>query len=138
MKQYIIDCSFSSALFLPDEKSDGVGDFFKGLSKSDMINVPHLWWYETNNVLNISVKRKRLTHNDFSAVIELFSHMKIETDSEYGLSFSKEIFDLSQVYNLSSYDSVYLELAMRKKGRLMTLDNGLIKAAAEMGIPCGL
>lgn len=137
MKQYVIDCSFSSALFLPDENSDRISDFFKTLSKNDLIYVPHLWWYETNNVLNISVKRKRITRNDFSAVIELFSHMKIETDSEYGLSFSKEIFDLSQVYNLSSYDSVYLELAMRKNGRLMSLDNELINAAGKIGIPCG-
>ena len=137
MKQYVIDCSFSSALFLPDENSERISDFFKNLSKSDMINVPHLWWYETNNVLNISVKKKRISHNDFTAVIELFSQMKIETDSAYGLSFSKEIFDLSQVYNLSSYDPVYLELAMRKKGRLMSLDNELIIAAGKIGIPCG-
>jgi len=137
LKQYVIDCSFSSALFLPDENSERISDFFKNLSKSDMINVPHLWWYETNNVLNISVKKKRISHNDFTAVIELFSQMKIETDSAYGLSFSKEIFDLSQVYNLSSYDPVYLELAMRKKGRLMSLDNELIIAAGKIGIPCG-
>ncbi len=138
MKQYVIDCSFSSALFIPDEKSDLINDFFKNLNSVDRIYVPHLWWYETNNVLNIAVKRKRMTHNDFSRVTELFSRMRIETDSEYGFIFSREIFDLSQQYNLSSYDSVYLELAMRKKCTLMTLDKELIAAAKVIGIPCGL
>lgn len=138
MKQYVIDCSFSSALFIPDEKSDYIKDFFNNINSADRIYVPQLWWYETNNVLNISVKRQRMTHNDFSRVTELFSRMRIETDSEYGFIFSREIFDLSQQYNLSSYDSVYLELAMRKKCILMTLDKELIAAAKVIGIPCGL
>lgn len=138
MRQYVIDCSFSSALFLPDEKSDKISDFFKNSRIDDRIIVPHLWWYETNNVLNIAVKRKRITHNDFTKVAGLFGQMKLETDSEFGFNFSREIFDLSQVYNLSSYDSVYLELAMRIKGRLMTLDAELIAAAGKIGIPCGL
>ena len=134
----MIDCSFSSALFIPDEKSDFINDFFKNINSADRIYVPHLWWYETNNVLNIAVKRQRMTHNDFSRVTELFSRMRIETDGEYGFIFNREIFDLSQQYKLSSYDSVYLELAMRKKCILMTLDKDLIAAAKVIGIPCGL
>jgi predicted nucleic acid-binding protein len=134
----VIDCSFSSALFLPDKKSDIISDFFKNINSADRIYVPHLWWYETNNVLNIAVKRERMSHNDFSRVTDLFSRMRIETDSEYGFNFGKEILDLSHRYNLSSYESVYLELAMRKKCTLMTLDKGLFAAAKVIGIPCGL
>jgi predicted nucleic acid-binding protein len=41
---------------------------------------------------------------------------------------------MSQLYNLSSYDAVYLELASRKKAKLMTLDNELTKAAKKVGL----
>jgi predicted nucleic acid-binding protein len=131
---YVIDCSFSSALFLPDEKSDDVRKFFLNLQKDDLIHVPLLWWYETNNVLNISVKRKRLSHADVLNILDLAGQLKLETDSEYGNDFSKKLFELSQVYSISSYDGVYLELSIRKKAKLKTLDNELITAAKKIGI----
>jgi len=131
---YIIDCSFSSALFLPDEKSDLVRDFFIKIKNDDNIFIPLLWWYETSNVLNTSIKRKRLSHADVAGIIELFEQLKLETDYESGADFSKRVFEISQLYSVSSYDAVYLELALRKKGRLMTLDRELLDAAVKIGL----
>ena len=131
---YIIDCSFSSALFLPDEKSDLVRDFFIKIKNDDNIFIPLLWWYETSNVLNTSIKRKRLSHADVASIIELFEQLRIDTDYESGADFSKKIFEISQLYSVSSYDAVYLELALRKKGRLMTLDRELLDAAVKIGL----
>lgn len=132
--KYVIDCSYSSALFLPDENSDNVRIFFLNLKKNDIILVPQLWWYETNNVLNISLRRKRLDKADVLRILELINIINIETDSEKGTTFAKNVFEMSQLYNLSSYDAVYLELASRKKAKLMTLDNELIKAAKKAGL----
>lgn len=131
---YILDCSFSSALFLPDEKSDLVRDFFIKRKSDDNVFVPLLWWYETSNVLNTSIKRKRLSHADVVSITELFEKLKLETDYESGADFSKKIFEISQLYSVSSYDAVYLELSLRKKGRLMTLDRELIDAAVKIGL----
>jgi len=131
---YVIDCSFSSALFLPDEKSDTARVFFLNLNEKDTIFVPLLWWYETNNVLNISIKRKRLTHNDVIRIYDLINQIKFETDSEYGIDFSKRIFELTQLYTISSYDAVYLELSIRTKAKLATLDDELIITAKKIGI----
>ncbi|PKL37369.1 MAG: twitching motility protein PilT [Spirochaetae bacterium HGW-Spirochaetae-1] len=131
---YVIDCSFSSALFLPDEKSEYVRSFFLNLKKQDQVFIPLLWWYETNNVLNVSVKRKRLKQAEVENILELVHKLKIETDSEMGLVFSKRIFEISQLHSLSSYDSVYVELAIRKKAKLMTLDRELADAARVIGI----
>jgi len=131
---YIIDCSFSSALFLPDEKSSEIRDYFLTLKKNDQIFVPLLWWYETSSVLNISVKRERLKHGDIKIIIDLLSKLKIETDVLYGADFAKEIFNLAQMYHVSSYDAAYLELAIRKKARLKSLDEDLITAAGKIGI----
>ncbi|RMD97649.1 MAG: hypothetical protein D6814_09080 [Calditrichaeota bacterium] len=44
--KWVVDCSFAAALFLPDETSGRVRDFFSGLSEEDELVVPALWRYE--------------------------------------------------------------------------------------------
>src|SRR5208337_2349557 len=121
----VLDCSFSSALFLPDEKSDFIREFFIELKSSDQVLVPLLWWYETINVLNVGIKRKRLNYNEIVRIIELFEKLPIETDIRYGIQYMKEIFELTQLYDISSYDAAYIELAIRKNCKLMSLDEAL-------------
>jgi predicted nucleic acid-binding protein len=132
--KYVIDCSFSSALFLPDEKSNTVQSFFINLKSTDHVFIPLLWWYETTNVLNVAIKRKRLNHNEITVIIELFEKLPLETDMNHGAQYSKGLFELSQLYKLSSYDAAYIELALRTKSKLMSLDSEIIKAARLIGL----
>jgi predicted nucleic acid-binding protein len=131
---FVIDCSFSSALFLPDEKSDTARDFFINVKSSDQIFIPLLWWYETINVLNVAVKRKRLNFNKISAIIELFDKLPLETDFSHGVQYSKDLFELTQLYNVSSYDAAYVELALRTKSKLMSHDIDMINVAKNIGV----
>ncbi|HNR88528.1 MAG TPA: type II toxin-antitoxin system VapC family toxin [Spirochaetota bacterium] len=131
---YVVDCSFTSALFLPDESSDAVRNFFLKLRTQDVLHTPFLWWYETNNVLNISLKRKRLNQADIVTILNLLDQLKLEIDYSIGIDFSKEIIRLTQSYNLSSYDAAYIELAMRKKAHLMSFDKEVIASAKSIGI----
>ena len=50
--RWVVDCSFAAALFLPDETSGHVRDFFSGLSEEDELIVPVLWRYELAQVMN--------------------------------------------------------------------------------------
>ncbi len=131
---YVVDCSFTSALFLPDESSDIVRRFFLNIHKTDDVFTPFLWWYETNNVLNIALKRKRLNHSEIGTILHLLDHLKLEIDYSIGTDLSSEIVNLSQLYNLSSYDVSYIELAKRKNAHLMTFDNDIISSAKKIGI----
>jgi predicted nucleic acid-binding protein len=130
----VVDCSFTSALFLPDEKSGMAHDFFARLKPSDILRVPLLWWYESANVLRVAVRRKRLTINDSLKILEMLDRLPIETDANCGADYAREGFNLSQLYNLSCYDAAYLELALRTNSRLMSLDDSLIKAAKDIGV----
>ncbi len=132
--KYVIDCSFSSALFLPDEKSNTVQSFFSDLKSTDHVFIPLLWWYETTNVLNVAMKLKRLNHNEITVIIELFEKLPLETDMNYGVQYSKGLFELSQLYKLSSYDAAYIELALRTKSKLLSLDSEIIKTAQLIGL----
>lgn len=131
---YVIDCSFSSALFLPDEKSDYVRDFFINLTSADRVLIPSLWWLETTNVLNVAMRRKRLSFNEMSTVLELLEKLPLETDITYGAHYSKNLIEITQLYKLSAYDAAYIELAVRTKATLISLDKDIIKAAKNIGL----
>ncbi len=131
---WVLDCSFAAALFLPDEKSEIISDFVAGLPESDGLVVPLLWWYEVSNVLTVAVRRKRLDSIEVNEVLLLFERLGLETDRMYGVEFSKEIYRLAQLYQLSAYDATYLELTCRKNYSLATLDKQIIKIARKIGV----
>lgn len=131
---WILDCSFAASLFLPDEKNKDVTTLFEKLSKNDELLVPSIWWYEITNVLIVSVRRNRLQHSEIVTIVDLFEQLEITTDKKAGPDYSTELYDLSQLYQLPAYDSAYLELAMRKKANLASLDDKLCEAAQKAGI----
>ena len=131
---WVLDCSFSAALFLPDEFSLKVRDFFTNLSKNDQLYVPSLWWYEITNVLIVAERRKRLNYADVVKVTLLFEQLSIETDNSSGFPFSKEIYRLANLNKLSAYDAGYLELSIRKDASLASLDKQLLKVAVNSGV----
>lgn len=131
---YILDCSFCAAVFLPDEKSENITKIFEGLKEDDTIIVPQLWWYEISSVLSVAVKNERLKHSDVINIIRLLKDYGFDTDVSYGDKYSEKIFELSQLYDLSVYDSAYLELAIRKNGMVGTLDKKLKLACGKSGI----
>jgi predicted nucleic acid-binding protein len=57
-----------------------------------------------------------------------------KTDISFGREFSEKIFGLSQLYQLTAYDAVYLELALRTDSILASLDKQLCNAGGKTGI----
>ena len=131
---WVLDCSFSAALFLPDALSPKVRDFFTNLSKNDKLYVPSIWWYEITNVLIVAERRKRLNYAEVSKVTLLFEQLGIETDNSNGVLFLKEIYRLANINRLSTYDAGYLELAIRQEASLASLDKQLLKVAVNAGV----
>ncbi len=131
---WVLDCSFSAALFLPDEFSPKVRGFFTNLSKNDKLYVPSIWWYEITNVLIAAERRKRLNYAEVSKVTLLFEQLGIETDNSNGVPFLKEIYRLANLNILSAYDAGYLELAIRQDASLASLNKQLLKVAVNSGV----
>lgn len=131
---WVVDCSFAAALFLPDESSTHVREFFSRLSKNDQLLIPSLWWYELANVLIVCERKNRLHHAEVWKILGLFEKFDLETDYVIGISYSKSLYELAKQYNLSSYDAAYLELVIRKEANLASLDQQLLKVAVNCGI----
>jgi predicted nucleic acid-binding protein len=132
--RWVVDCSFTAALFLPDESSTKVRFFFEKLEGDDTLWVPGLWWYEITNVLVVSTRRNRLTHMNTEKILSLLNQMDFKTDNLAGTTYSQEIYEIAQLYALSAYDAAYLELATRKNCNLASFDKKLVEAAQKAGV----
>jgi len=131
---YIYDASYVSALIIPDEKNPKIDKMHKAVSEDDNIFTPQLLWYEVANIFMNLIRRKRYNYEKVTTFFPLLSAVRLKTDFETGVNYSKKIWELCNTYNLSSYDAAYLELADRKKAILCTLDENLINVAKKHGV----
>lgn len=128
---WVLDCSFAAASFLPDENPILVEKFFSKLGKDITAIVPSIWWYEINNVILVSKRRKRLTEEIAEGIYSILETLQIEIDKNFSYKIMKITFDLADKYDLSIYDASYLELCKRKNSGLASFDEKLIKSAKK-------
>jgi predicted nucleic acid-binding protein len=107
---------------MPDEKNS-----FIDLSEYKVF-VPSIFFLECMNVLKSAFSKKRITAEEYEESIWAFKNLPLNVDH-----FSSTQESLQTIYNickdndLTSYDASYLELSMRLKSPLGTLDKQLIK-----------
>ena len=131
---YVFDASFIGALIIPDEKNFRVDKIRADIGEEEEILVPQLFWYEIASIFNNLIRHSRFSGGE---IMQFFPHLttiRLETDFETGIVYSQRLLRLCSNYQLSSYDSAYLELADRKKSALCTLDKALQAAAKKHGI----
>ena len=131
---YVLDCSYCAALFLPDERSAMAARKIETITENDEIHIPQLWWYEMSNVLTVAVRRNRIKPRDVADIIGLFAEYGFLTDAACGERYAERLFELARMYELSAYDAAYLELAIRLKAVLGSIDDKLLRAAKKAGL----
>ena len=131
---YVLDSSFCGAFIMPDERSERISEFFEVLSEDSILYVPALFWFEISNLLTSAIGRKRINQPDVSTLLKLLPGSKFSTDFSFGMEYANIVSTLAVEYDLSSYDASYLELAIRKKAQVGTLDNNLSKACIKANI----
>jgi predicted nucleic acid-binding protein len=131
---YILDSSFCGAFIMPDEESQKVTQFFTTAEEDSLIYVPTLFWFEISNLLTTAIKRKRITQDDIDDLLKLLPRSKFTTDYSFGAGYSKTVAAFAAEYKLTSYDASYLELALRKRAVVGTLDDALSNACVKAGL----
>lgn len=135
MSPVVIDSSVALSLVLPDESGEIVAAIEAALRKGAPCFVPAHWSVEVANGVLMAERRKRLTQADARAALNFLRHLPLQTDAELGRHAFAEIFSLARQYDLTTYDAAYLDLAMRRRAALATLDSALHKAATSAGVP---
>ena len=130
---FVLDCSVAMAWVFPDEATESTGRLRDSLIDGRAF-VPSLWPVEVASVLLAATRRGRLGAEEWPRVCASLEALPIEIDP---VSMSRTwgaVLDLAVEHRLSAYDAMYLELALRMRLPLATLDRALAAAARAAGV----
>ena len=128
---FVLDCSVTVAWCFDDEECIYSEKILRKLLDNGAI-VPYLWNLEVTNSIIIAEKRQRITVTKMVSFLDELDVFDI-TPSSFVPS-KHELLSTSRAYNLTSYDSLYLMLAMHERLPLATKDKGLMRACEIAGV----
>jgi predicted nucleic acid-binding protein len=103
-------------------------------TETELIMVPSIWALEVANALRLSERRGRATRAETTQFVNGLSVLTISVDDTAPERAFAEILTLARDLELTVYDAAYLELAIRERLPLATLDRALQNAAREAGV----
>jgi predicted nucleic acid-binding protein len=127
---FVLDASVSACWAFDDEQHT-IADAALDLSDIEEIFVPSLWWFEIRNLLIVAERRKRLAVATTNVFLRSMQRLNLSIDRT---PEEAEVLRLARRHGLTVYDSGYLELAMRERLPLATLDRKLAAAAENEGV----
>jgi predicted nucleic acid-binding protein len=95
------------------------------------------WFYEASAVLAREQNRGTIPAAKVDAFLVVLRSRSLDivVDPESVGLVLTDVHRLAVTYRLTSYDAAYLELALRRALPLATLDNELIAACRQAGVP---
>lgn len=96
--------------------------------------VPTIWGLEVGNVLVQAERRGRISAAQVDCALELLAELPITVDGETDGRAFTGILDFARAETLTTYDAIYLEIAVRHRIPLATRDQALLQAAGRLGI----
>jgi len=130
MNAPVLDCSTACAWLLQDERVPGT-DRVLERAGTHGASAPSLFWAELRNALVMAERRGRLTPTQTTEALAEIEHLDVELDHA---PEEETTLRLAREHRLSVYDALYLELAIRQKRELATLDTALQRAAESEGV----
>jgi len=130
---FIVDCSIAMTWLFTDEATPKTAALLRRLA-SETALVPAWWFVEVTNVIALAEKKTRITAAQSNAFIADLGQLDIDIDSDAPARAFAHLLPLCRTHQLTSYDAMYLELAVRRGLPLATLDADLRKAAKALGV----
>jgi len=122
---FVLDASIAACWVFQDEE-DPRADLAHAKIRTDEAVVPSLWWFELRNILVVNERKKRITEPDTAIFLRGISSLPIRIDRD---PQEAGVLRLARTHRLTVYDAAYLELALRERIPLATLDKSLSAAA---------
>ncbi len=130
MSPIVLDASVTIGWLLEDEQ-DTLSLSVHRLVQHDGAVVPQHWRFEVANTLLVAERRGRLGPSVARQRLHYLDDLAIEIDADSALDHT---FSLAADHDLTFYDALYLELAIRHNLPLATLDTDLARAAGARGV----
>lgn len=130
---FVLDCSVTMAWLFPHEATQATERLRESLTETRAF-VPSLWPVEVGNVLLTATRRGRIRTDEWPQIRAHLQALPIEIDPVSTSRTWDTSLELARVHGLSVYDAMYLELAIRLRIPLVTLDRALRSAGQAVGI----
>ena len=130
---FVVDCSVAMAWLFSDEATPKTAALLNRLATETAL-VPSWWFIEITNVLAMAESKGRITPTQSDAFVADLGKLGIERDDEAPDRAFTSLLALCRRHRLTSYDAIYLDLAVRRNLPLATLDEDLRKSAKKLGV----
>ena len=135
MKHFVLDASVALGWTLDSPAPASATRAKQALLSGTRAVAPALWHLEIANGLAVAERRGILTSSDaMLALLQLEQLCAQALEIEADIVPMRQALTTARAYQLSAYDSIYLDLALRAKLPLATLDVALRKAAGKAGV----
>ena len=130
---FVVDCSIAMAWLFHDEGTPRTADLLNRMTNETAL-VPGWWFIEITTVLALAERKGRITPAQSDAFIDDLEKLGIERDDTAPDRAFTHLLGLCRTHGLTSYDAIYLDLAVRRNLPLATLDDDLRKTAKRLGV----
>ena len=130
----VVDASTAISFLLKDEVSSYALKAVASLRTASSVYVPSHFWLEISNGLLMAERRNRAPRSDISESIRFAFSLPYITDEQTATRCQAETLSLARQFKLTIYDAAYLELALRRRLTLATVDKALGRAANTVGV----
>jgi len=131
---FILDCCVAISRCLSDEDNSYANGIYTMLLGEQGALVPAFFWLEISNVLCVAERRNRNSREETETAMTLLQSLPLTVDTTPVIKTVTSTLNLARQYNLATYDAAYLELALREKFLLATVDKKLAKVAQNQVI----
>jgi predicted nucleic acid-binding protein len=126
MSLFVVDASVGLKWFVPETHD---ADTRRLQDPAHDLHVPTLFDVEIGNILWKKLRRGELTRAEADAILARLPLLPLTRHEE--LPLLTPAFDLADQHQRTVYDSLYLALAVRLNGRMVTADQKLFNALAS-------
>ena len=135
MSRFVLDNTVTMAWCFTEEATEFTNALLSRLSNlTDSAVVPALWLYEVVNVVELAIRKGRIPREKALAFLESLADLPIEVENPSRTQVFVIVRALAGEYQLTGYDAAYLELAIRHKLSIASLDKALARAALAAGV----
>lgn len=128
-----MDASMALTWLVPEEVTAATDAIMDRLDQEVAV-VPGLWFIEMANIASTAERNGRITQAETELFLSRLARPRIDVDQQApGRAFS-HILPLCRAHGLTSYDAVYIELALRRGLPLATLDAAMSAVGHRLGL----
>jgi predicted nucleic acid-binding protein len=130
----VLDASVAASWLL-GERPVPIGLELFSSNPDTAIIVPGHWPLEISNTLRTHFQAGRISVADFHHIMDRLDLLTISVQSAIELDEIGPLAQFSVAHGLTTYDAVYVQLALSQQATLATLDQAMRRAAAALNIP---